>query len=82
MNDKNFRILYLKVFYFCKILKMRKKIIRNPQTFLFVLYCTKRRCSQIKSQLKVEIEDEHEAPYKLNMLNVRTDGIILQNVGE
>ena len=26
------------------------------------LYCTKRRCSQIKLQLKVEIEDWRKAP--------------------
>ena len=51
MNDWNFKNLCLKVFYFCKILKMREKILWNPQTFfVFVLYCTKRRCSQIKPQ--------------------------------
>ena len=35
-------------------------------TFLvvFVLYCTKRRCSQIKPQLKVKIKDGCEAPKK------------------
>ena len=27
--------------------------------YFFVLYCTKRRCSEIKPQLKVEIEDGH-----------------------
>ena len=32
--------------------------------FCFVLYCTKRRCSQIKPQLKVEIEDGREAHKK------------------
>ena len=57
MNDQNFKNLYLKVFYVCKILKLREQILWNPQTFFaFVLYCTKRRCSQIKPQLKVEIE--------------------------
>jgi len=47
MNYQNFKNLRLKVFYFSKILKMREKILWNPQTFLFVfvLYCTKRRCS-------------------------------------
>ena len=30
--------------------------------FVFVLYCTKRRCSKIKPQLNVEIEDVREAP--------------------
>ena len=52
----------LKVFYSCKILKMREKKLWNPQTFfVFVLYCTKRRSSQIKPQLKVEIGDGREA---------------------
>ena len=32
--------------------------------FCFVLYCTKRRCSKIKPQLKVEIEEWLKAPYK------------------
>ena len=35
-------------------LKMREKILLNPRTFF--LYCSKRRCSQIEPQLKVEIE--------------------------
>ena len=29
--------------------------------FVFVLYCTKRKSSQIEPQLKVEMEDRHEA---------------------
>ena len=38
--------------------KMREKILLNPRTFfVFVLYCTKSRCSQIEPQLKVKIED-------------------------
>ena len=42
---------------------MREKILRNPQTFfVFVLYFAKRRCSQIKPQKEVEIEDGREAP--------------------
>jgi len=43
---------------------MREKILWNPLTFLvvFVLYCTKRRCSQTKPQLKVEIKDGREEP--------------------
>ena len=40
----------------------RKNIIKSANFFIFVLYCTKRRCSQIKPQLKVEIEDGREAP--------------------
>ena len=64
----------LKVFYFCKILKMREKILWNPQTFfVFVLYCTKRRCSQIKPQLKVQIEDGREEPLKPNCIETKTE---------
>ena len=55
--------LCLKVFYFCKVLKMREKnIMKSANFFVFVLYCTKRRCSEIKPQLKVEIEDVRKAP--------------------
>ena len=45
-----------------KILKMREKVLSNFS--VFVLNCTKRRCSQIQPQLKlkVEIEEEIEAP--------------------
>ena len=40
---------------------MREKILGN--FFVFVLYCTKRRCSVLTDpQLKVEIEDGREAP--------------------
>ena len=43
---------------FIKILKIREKISLNPRTiFVIVLYCTIKRCSQIVSQMKVEIED-------------------------
>jgi len=46
----------VKKFLFLKIFENAQKILRNPQTFfVFVLYCTKRRCSEIKPQLKVEI---------------------------
>ena len=54
---------WLKVFYFVKILKMREKFW-NPQIFCLFLYSTKRKCAQIKPQLKVEIEVGHEAPLK------------------
>ena len=40
----------------------RKNIIKSANFFVFALYCTKRRCSEIKPQLKVEIEDGGEAP--------------------
>ena len=63
MNDQNFKNLCWKGFSFCKILKMHEKILWNPQTiFSKFLYCTKRRCTQIKPKLKVEIEDAREAP--------------------
>ena len=38
--------------------------MKSANFFVFVLYCTKIRCSQIKPQLKVEIEDGREAPSK------------------
>ena len=38
---------------------MKEKYYKNPQTFL---YSKKRRCSQIKPQLKVEKEDGREVP--------------------
>jgi len=40
----------------------QKIIMKSANYFVFVLYCTKRRCSEIKPQLKVEIEDGREAP--------------------
>jgi len=37
---------------------MREEIFKNPRTFfVIVLYCTKRRCSEIDQQLKVKVED-------------------------
>ena len=63
MNNQNFQNLCLKVFNVYKIKKMREKYYEIRKLFFaFVLYCTQRRCSQIKPQLKVEIEDGHEAP--------------------
>ena len=50
MNDQNFKNLCLKVFSFVKLF------------FVFVFYCTARRCSEIKIQLKVVIEGGREAP--------------------
>ena len=32
--------------------------MKSANFFVFVLYCAKRRCSQINPQLKVETEDE------------------------
>ena len=43
MNDKNLKNVCLKFFYFCKILKMRKKYceIRKLFCFCFILYVEK-----------------------------------------
>ena len=40
----------------------QKNIMKSANFFVFVLYCTKRRCSEIKPQFKIEIEDGREAP--------------------
>ena len=66
MDAQNYKKLYPKAFDFCEILKMCEKVFEIQQTFfVIVLYCTvytQRRCSQIETQLKVEIEDGREAP--------------------
>jgi len=63
MNDPNFKNLCLKVFLFLKNFEnAQKNIMKSANFFVFVLYCTKRRCSEVKPQLKVEIEDGREAP--------------------
>ena len=61
MNEQNFKNLCLNVFlkYFKNA---QKNIMKSANFFVFVLYCTKRRCSEIKPQLKVEINDGREAP--------------------
>ena len=56
-----FQKFVFKSFLFCKILKMREKKMKYANFFVFVLYGTKRRCSQLKPQLKVEIEDGRDA---------------------
>ena len=58
---KILKIYVLKVFYFEKFWKCAKNIMKYANFFVFVLYCTKRRCSEIKPQLKDEIEDGREA---------------------
>ena len=62
MDAQNFKKLSPNFFDFCKILKCAKKYYEIGKLFIYVLYCTKRRCSQIMPQLKVEIEDGREAP--------------------
>ena len=58
-NNKN---LSPQILDFCKILKIHEKIFLYLQTFsVITLYCTKSRCSQIETQLKVEIVDGHKA---------------------
>ena len=56
MNAQNYKKLCPK---FCKIWRCAKKNIMKSANFLFVfvLYCTKRRCSEIEAQFKVEIEE-------------------------
>jgi len=64
MNNQNLKNLCLKVLVLLNF-KNARKIIKNPQTFCFVFVLnTKRRYSQTKPQLKVEIEDGRKAPYK------------------
>ena len=47
---------------------MRIKILSNPRTiFVIVVYCTQKRCLQIKPRLKVKMEDGQEAPLKPSM---------------
>ena len=41
---------------------MREKKYYEIRRLFYVLFCTKTRCSEIKPQLKVEIEDGREAP--------------------
>ena len=55
-------LVFKRFFNFCNILKMREKILWNPQTFFLIVQS--KRYSQIKPQLKVEIEDGREAPKK------------------
>ena len=52
---------YVILEYFVNFENARKNIISNPQIKKNVLYGTKRKCSQIKPQLKVEKEDGREA---------------------
>ena len=40
----------------------RKKFMKFANFFIIFFYCTKRRCSQITPQFKVEIEDGRDAP--------------------
>ena len=49
-------------FEFYKTLKIHKKnIIKSVNFFVFVSYCTKTNCSKKKPQLKVDMDDVHEA---------------------
>ena len=62
MNDQNFKNMCLKLFIFVNFANARKNNMKSANFFVFVLYCTKRRRSEIKPELKVEIEDGREAP--------------------
>ena len=59
---KILKICVKNFFIFVNFGNSRKNIMKSANFFVFVLYCTKRRCSEIKPQLKVEIEDGREAP--------------------
>jgi len=51
---------------------MREKIFWYQQINILFLYCTKRRCSQIKPQLKVEKENGCSLSVGLYPINVKT----------
>ena len=55
----------------------RKNIMKSENFFVFVLYCTKRRCSEIKPQLKVELENGCEAKTFL-LKNLKIESTLLQ----
>jgi len=57
MDAQNYKKLYLKLLQiFVKFKKCAKKYLKIRHNFtVIVLYCTKRRCSQIKPQLKIKI---------------------------
>ena len=59
-------------FYFCKILKMRKKILWNPQIKKKFRLYTKRRFLQIKATFKSWKKDGREAPWKPNYINSKS----------
>ena len=50
---------------FVKFENARKNIVKSANFFVIVLYCTKRRCSQIKPQVKLKKDDGREAPKSL-----------------
>ena len=51
-----------KSFLFLKNFENAQKNIMKSANFFCFCFITKRRCSEIKPQLKVEIEDGREAP--------------------
>ena len=62
MEDQNNKNLYLTVFGFLKILRMREKnITKSANFFVIFLYCKKRRCSHIEPQAQVKKEVGREA---------------------
>ena len=65
MDAQSLKELYKKAFNLHELLKTHEKIFENPRTFfLFDLYCTKIRCSQIEPQLKVKLVDGLKAALK------------------
>ena len=66
----------LKVFYFCKIFKAQANIMKSVKFFIFVLYCTKRTCSQIEPQLlKKKMGAKH--PRSLVYINIKIILVII-----
>ena len=61
---KILKICVQKIFNFRKKFENAQKNIMKSANFffVFVLYCRKRRCFEIKPQLKDEIEDGREVP--------------------
>ena len=63
MNDLKFQKFVLNDFLLVKLWKCANKYYEMRNLFLvLVLYCRKRRFSQIKPQLKVKKEDERDVP--------------------
>ena len=60
MNDQNFKNLCLNFLFLENLKNVRKNIMKSA--IFLKLFFTKRRCSQKKPQLKVDVEDGREEP--------------------
>ena len=54
-DDPNLKYFCLKVLYFKVLIIREKNIMKSANIFLYTVQSTKRKCSQIKQQIKVEI---------------------------